>query len=95
MIDAPLALPPSIVWSVISGLGGAVVALVIAHFTAGRDLAYMKGQLSQLMHIHERVSKVEGRQAVVEEAHKNLRSDVNKLGAKVRSSTSPTPIRGA
>ncbi len=78
-----------------SGLVGALVAVVGAHFVAGRDVSYMKGQLSQLMNIHERVSKVENKQAVLEEKHGDLRTDVNKLGAKVRSSSAPTPIRGA
>lgn len=78
-----------------SGLGGAVVALVIAHFVAGRDVAYMKGQLTALMDIHKRVENLGQKHAVLEDAHKVLRNDVNKLGAKVRSSSQPTPIRGA
>lgn len=83
-----------VIVSIGSGLLGALVATVVAHFVAGRDVAYMKGQLSQLMNIHDRVSKVEQGHAILRDAHKNLRDDVNKLGAKVRSS-SPTPIKGA
>lgn len=90
-----MTITPTIVWSVISALSGGLVMTVVAHFVAGRDVAYMKGQLSALMNIHERVGKVENKNAVLEESHKGLRNDVNRLGAKMRSSSQPTQINGA
>ncbi len=77
-----------------SGLVSALGAVLVAHFIAGRDVSYMKGQLASLMDIHKRQGVTEGKIAVLEDKHKNLRDDVNKLGAKVRSSSGPIPIKG-
>lgn len=65
-------------------LGGSLLTLSVAYVTQGRDLAYIKGQLTSLLKFHSKLSKLYETMVVMEKDVVKLHSDLNQAHGKIR-----------
>lgn len=84
-------------WVAVLGLLGTVVATVGGFYFGklkegeraqekfGKDIAYIKGQLSQLMTIHDHHQKLRDKHAGLEKEHGKTRTDLNRAFERIKS----------
>ncbi len=65
-------------------LGGSLLSLSIAYITQGKDLAYIKGQLTSLLKFHSKLSKLYETMVIIEKDVVKLNLDLNQAHAKIR-----------
>ena len=82
MVLTPLMV--KILLSLISFLGGSLVSLAISYVVFSRDLAYIKGQLTSLLKIGDKLSDTNRSIAVLKEAMVKAQSDLNHAHGKIR-----------
>ncbi len=66
-------------------IGGAFVALIVAHFAVGTKLAFIQGQLSQLMAFFNKVETLEKHAVIVDFKLDKHGKDLTSAHEKIRT----------
>lgn len=75
----------SVAEKVIFALGGGFVSLCVSHFMVSRDLAFLKGQLSQVMAYLQGVQKLKDKVTVLDTSLTKVTTDLNHAFEKLRT----------
>ena len=73
---------------ILIGLGsfllGSLVTICVAYVAQGKDIAYIKGQLTSLLKFHEKLSKLYEKMVAVEKDVTKIQMDLNSAHGKIR-----------
>jgi hypothetical protein len=75
---------PAAVEKALWAVGGGFLSLITAYYTTGKELAFIKGQLSQLMHFFGKVEACEKQVVLVTADVIKLQKDVTSAHEKLR-----------
>ena len=67
-----------------SFLGGYLLSLSIAYVVLGKDIAYIKGQLTNLLKFHDKLSKLHEKVVVLEKDVSKAQGDLNYAHGRIR-----------